>query len=438
MFDLETPALILKFGRFPLHHGTLGIIRSLGSVGIPVYAALEDLWVPAGWSRYLAGKFVWNPDENADPELLAGLTEIGERIGRPAVIIPTSDHAAIFINEYASALAKWFLFPAQQPGLTRALADKRELQRICQRTGVAQPITFFPTSADEARRLAGELGFPIMVKITEPWRRPRPPGLAGTSIVRNSEELTALFRVAEAAPELQLMIQEHIPSSDVMLAGYCDQHSRCLVAVTGEKLRSYPAGAGMTSTSRATDNREIRCLLEDFLSQLGFRGIFDLELRLDCRDGRYKLLDFNPRTGADFRLYENAAGIDVVRAMHLDLTARTVPQTAEFRPRSFIVENHELLLMLKRQVKRPTFREWLRSFRGEREFAWFSRRDAIPFIMMWLRLAYAIFRARLWPAGSHSHTAEPEYRAGRGSVPAHLGLRRSRRANDRRMWSRSR
>jgi len=79
MFDLETPALILKFGRFPLHHGTLGIIRSLGSVGIPVYAALEDLWVPAGWSRYLAGKFVWNPDENADPELLAGLTEIGER-----------------------------------------------------------------------------------------------------------------------------------------------------------------------------------------------------------------------------------------------------------------------------------------------------------------------------------------------------------------------
>ncbi len=256
--------------------------------------------------------------------------------------------------------------------------------------------------------------------------------------MRNSEELTALFRVAEAAPELQLMIQEHIPSSDVMLAGYCDQHSRCLVAVTGEKLRSYPAGAGMTSTSRATDNREIRCLLEDFLSQLGFRGIFDLELRLDCRDGRYKLLDFNPRTGADFRLYENAAGIDVVRAMHLDLTARTVPQTAEFRPRSFIVENHELLLMLKRQVKRPTFREWLRSFRGEREFAWFSRRDAIPFIMMWLRLAYAIFRARLWPAGSHSHTAEPEYRAGRGSVPAHLGLRRSRRANDRRMSSRSR
>ena len=68
----------------------------------------------------------------------------------------------------------------------------------------------------------------------------------------------------------------------------------CLVALTGEKLRSYPADTEMTSASRSTDNRELCRLIKDFLSQLGYRGIVDLELRLDRRDGRHKILDFKP------------------------------------------------------------------------------------------------------------------------------------------------
>jgi hypothetical protein len=30
---------------------------------------------------------------------------------------------------------------------------------------------------------------------------------------------------------------------------------------------------------------------------------------------------------------------------------------------------------------------WLRSFIGRREFAWFSRDDPLPFLMLWVRLA---------------------------------------------------
>lgn len=420
MFDHDTPAMILNLSRFALHHGTLGIIRSLGTAGIPVYAALEDAWVPAGWSRYLSGKFVWSPDENAEDRLLAGLTAIGERIGRASVIIPTSDHAAIFIDEHAASLSKWFLFPRQRPGLTQALADKRGLYKICQQGDLVCPTSFFPVSAEEARRLAGELGFPLMVKITQPWRRPRPPGLVSTSIVRNYDEMMVLFRTVAAAPHVQLMVQEHVPSAantDAMFAAYCDSKSRCLVALTGEKLRSYPADAGMTSASRTTDNPELCRLLEDFLHKLGYRGIVDLELRLDRRDGRYKLLDFNPRIGAQFRLYQNGAGIDVARAMHLDLTGRTVPQSGGFRLRSFIVENYELALMMKeRRARRLRFRDWLHSLPGEREFAWFSRRDVIPFIMMWLRLTYTWLRNRLWPAQPLADTGDPVYRPGRRAV----------------------
>jgi predicted ATP-grasp superfamily ATP-dependent carboligase len=69
----------------------------------------------------------------------------------------------------------------------------------------------------------------------------------------------------------------------------------------------------------AADRRHARSV-----SAVGFSGVPDLDYRHDERDGRYKLLDFNPRPGANFRMIENCAGIDVVRALHMDLTGRVV------------------------------------------------------------------------------------------------------------------
>jgi D-aspartate ligase len=170
----------------------------------------------------------------------------------------------------------------------------------------------------------------------------------------------------------------------------------------------------MTSASRSTDNQELRNLLEDFLSGIRYRGIVDLELRKDRRDGRYKLLDFNPRVGAQFRLYRNASGIDVVQAMHLDLTGRKVPQSPGFRRRSFIVENYDLAVIWSyRRMHRLSLREWFRSLPGERELAWFSREDALPFLMMGIRTVYGVLRNRIWPAKSRPRRGEPKYRIGR-------------------------
>ncbi len=95
---------------------------------------------------------------------------------------------------------------------------------------------------------------------------------------------------------------------------------------TGVKVRSWPPHAGMTANAYVVDNPELADLAARFIKQIGFTGIIDLDLRFDRRDGRYKLLDFNPRMGAQFRLFENESGVDVVRAMHLDLTGRAVPE----------------------------------------------------------------------------------------------------------------
>ena len=47
------PALILKVGQYPLHSGGVGAIRTLGRMGVPVYATAEDRFTPAAVSRVL-------------------------------------------------------------------------------------------------------------------------------------------------------------------------------------------------------------------------------------------------------------------------------------------------------------------------------------------------------------------------------------------------
>ncbi|NED89875.1 ATP-grasp domain-containing protein, partial [Streptomyces sp. SID11233] len=88
------------FGDYPLHHGGVGAIRSLGRLGVPVYAITEDRHTPAAHSRYLRRAFVWPTTGTEEPSrLVAGLLRIGARIGRPAVLLPTDEEAAVLLAE---------------------------------------------------------------------------------------------------------------------------------------------------------------------------------------------------------------------------------------------------------------------------------------------------------------------------------------------------
>ena len=101
--DVSTPAVVLVCYK----HGGLAVVRTLGRLGVPVYV-VHDKWVTAGsFSRYCRGTFLWKLD-NANPEAsLQFLKHVHERIGRRALLIPTSDIAAMFVAGVCYWLASW-------------------------------------------------------------------------------------------------------------------------------------------------------------------------------------------------------------------------------------------------------------------------------------------------------------------------------------------
>jgi predicted ATP-grasp superfamily ATP-dependent carboligase len=411
--DVTTPAVVLKFDPNVMHHGGLGAIRSLGRLGVPVYGVHEDRWAPAAGSRYLRGRMFWRPSPDHAERTLAGLARLATLIGRPAVLIPTDDAGAIFLAEHADQLRGPFLFASPPPSLPRRLAGKYSLYQLCRELGLPVPLTALVGSPGQAAAFAAGAGFPLVAKLTTPWTG---SGLRSTTIVTGQAQLAELVAACERAGT-GLMLQEHIPGgpgADWFFHGYCDAGSAARAAFTGVKDRSYPAHAGLTSLGRAARNDSLRAEITALLALLRYRGIADLDLRRDARTGHYKLLDFNPRLGAQFRLFRDPDGVDVVVAAYLDLTGQPVTAAEPVAGRRFLVENYDpigALAYWRRGELSP--RAWLDSVRAVDETAWFARDDLRPFGLMCLRMGWRGVSRRFSPGPAARHSGEPRFRPGR-------------------------
>jgi predicted ATP-grasp superfamily ATP-dependent carboligase len=389
--DTSAPVLIVKIGHYPLHHGGVGAIRSLGRLGVPAYAITEDRFVPAAFSRYLRGRFDWPTTGTEAPEhLLGGLLDIGTRIGRPTVLLPTDEEAAVLIAEFPDVLGEWFHFPRlADPKLARRLADKQGLYEICVEQGVAAPWTMSPVSQREVEEFAATADFPVVAKNRAAYARRRAPAVPGTTRL---DDPTSLMRLAAGWGEQpSVVLQEYLPqqhSRDWFVHGYFDAESRPQALFTGIKTRSWPPNAGMTACAYAVSNPELAELTTNLCQRIGYHGIVDLDWRLDLRDGRYKLVDFNPRMGAQFRLCESVSDrgehIDVVRAAYLDLTGQAVPQSPQREGRRFLLEIVDLPARVAHRHNPPA-PEALPTGAGT-ELAWWASDDPKPFFVMLARL----------------------------------------------------
>jgi D-aspartate ligase len=375
----------------PRYVGPLGVMRSLGAQGIPVYGLAHRRRSAANASRFCAGTIPAGDDgrPTADPERdLEALLAAGRKLGKGTILIVGSDEWAFFVADHADALADVYRFPRVSPKLARDLATKDGLYRLACDHGVPSPKIAFPRTAEEAGQIARRLHYPVFLKPVVS----RPRG-QWKDIAEDAESLLANYRLMEESPTApNVMFQEYIPGEDAdvwMFNGYFDQHGRCLAAFTGQKLRQHPAHMGIATFGICTHNQRVVDLTVGLLSKLGYSGLVDIGYRYDRRDNTYKVLDINPRLGGAFRLFVDRNGLDVARAMYLDLTGQPVPAVMPWEGRHWIKEDADLIaLKYYRRLDGLKVRSWLGSVWQADEGATFSFRDPMPFVLSLGQLAH--------------------------------------------------
>ncbi|MEU0002850.1 ATP-grasp domain-containing protein [Streptomyces sp. NPDC006314] len=370
--DTRVPAVLLRIDRNPFHHGTLGAVRSLGRAGVEVHLVADTTGSPVHRSRYVSRMHPPPLPGASQDDIRAVLRRVADRIARPAVLVPLDDASAIAVGRMRDDLAPSYLLPPMPCTLAERVADKEELAAVCASADVPHPVTLVPDSPARAADATRRLGLPVVAKWSRPWLLPAGSGLRSTVLVRSEHQARELYLRTEEAGS-RLLLQAYLPPGrdrDWFFHGYADHSGTVRAGGPGRKHLAWPRGAGLTAVGCWTPNPQVQALSERLTGGLGYRGVFDLDFRRCGATGRYHLLDFNPRPGAQFRLFADSAGLDVVRALHLDLTGRPLPDGAPLAGRAFVVENYAPLTAL-----RPA--------PDGRELAWYAPDDRAPGWAMW-------------------------------------------------------
>jgi D-aspartate ligase len=359
----------------------LAVMRSLRSLAVAVYAPATrgvSLW---RWSRYCAGVLnigedgspsTTNPEATVEQLLAAGLA-----LGGRAVLMPCSDEWTMFVARWAGRLSGMYRFPRLSHDLAQRLQDKHQLQSLATERAVGVPASLRPVDGADALRFAGMLDYPVVIKTSAS----RDNGNQ-TAVVSNPDELVAAFRLMDDPGNL--ICQRLVPGEDSdcwLFNGYFDDQSHCIARFSGRKLRQWPAGRGITVLAEATRNPAVEQIAVGFLTDVGYRGPVDMDFRRDPADGSYHLLDVNPRLGGVFRLFEDRHGLDVARAMYLDLIGEPVEQAPQREGRRFVNEGAFLVALLKSwRTALGSPGATIRELRGAemRTFRW---TDPFPFLV---------------------------------------------------------
>jgi predicted ATP-grasp superfamily ATP-dependent carboligase len=294
---MPAPAVVVDVGFV----NGLAALRSLGRAGITTYAVDHRVSALGFRSRY--GQQV----VSADP--VTAIAEIGE-----AVVFPTHDEGLAAVAPHRDELGLLCPFPRD--------VERIQRKRVQLEAARDSPETRYPASSGEAVAAARELGLPVLVKPSEPVGFRQRYGRQAFLC----ETLPDVDVAYERAEPFEPMVQELIPGGDdtlYTLGAYLDESLEPLGLFCGRKLRQTPRGIG---TARVAESVWVQDVVDaglDVLRALGCNGLSQVEFRYDARDGRFKLMEVNPRLW-QWHSLARACGVDFPLLAYRHLTGERV------------------------------------------------------------------------------------------------------------------
>jgi predicted ATP-grasp superfamily ATP-dependent carboligase len=286
----------------------LGIVRSLGRHGIPVWVLYDEHRL-ATRSRYTKQRAVW-PDGGDDihTRYLRYLSATYHLEGW--ALFPTADETAAYVARQHEELAEYFTLTTAPWEQFRWAYDKRLSNELADTLGISHPRTWRPADRDELATL--DIVFPAILKPAYKTTLNQFT-MAKAWPVNNHAELIQKYDEARAftSPE-SIMVQEIIPGggeAQFSFAALADD-GRVVVSITARRTRQYPMDFGRASTFVETiEDEEVAEEGRRLIAATHLTGLVEVEFKRDPRTSRLQLLDINPRIWGWHTLGEHA-GVD--------------------------------------------------------------------------------------------------------------------------------
>jgi D-aspartate ligase len=279
----------------------LAAIRSLGRAGVRTLAVDHRRSALGFRSRY-AEPFL-SADAHASPQrFIASLRALGE-----LVVFPTHDQPLNLISQHLGDIQVLAPFPEWE--LLERVQSKRAQLEEAERADVDAP------KLDPGT-------FPVVVKPERSVEFKRLYRRQAFRCDTQAELDEALAKTEEFGP----IVQELVPGGDDTLytvGSYISRDGTPLGVFSGRKLQQTPPGIGTCRVGEAVWVQEAVDAALRLLQSFGYYGLSQVEFKRDPRDGRFKLMEINPRLWQWHGLAA-ACGVDLTRIAYADLTGDRV------------------------------------------------------------------------------------------------------------------
>lgn len=367
------------------HTMGLGVIRALGSMGVPVIALYyrdDDM----GFVSKFVHESLHVPHPEAEEAgFIECLVDLASRVPYGSPLFPVSDESLKIVSKNKPFLENYYTVACAEWEIVQILLEKNFTYELAQSIGVPIPRTSKPESMDEVTAFAKDLDYPCLVKPVESHRY---YSLFRRKIVKaeNFEQLAAAYQEAERAG-MKVMLQELIPGEDSLGVNYNSYfwNGQPIVEFTAKKVRSAPPELGSPCAAVSREIPEVHEFGRRFLRAAKFYGYSCTEFKRDPRDGVYKLMEINGRHNLSTLLAVNC-GINFPWLHYRHLMEGCMPEPTKFREGLYWIDVERDLPYIPRRIfrQKESPLQILEPYIHRHVSAVYDVRDPKPFIKRYL------------------------------------------------------
>lgn len=359
----------------------LGIARNLAPLGIPVIIVDPEFCI-GRFSRSVRKYYKCPPltDNEAFVRFLERLA-IEKKLDR-WVIYPTTDRAVFTLSQFRDRLSKYYLIPTPEWQITKFAYDKKLTYQLAQQANIPVPKTIFADNIEQLSQLS--LDFPVILKPT--IKENFFPITKRKAIrVNNQEKLLKAYKYMNSIIDAsEIMIQELIRGGPNNLYSFCCLFSDGIAKgkLIAKRQRQHPMEFGNATTFAFTcEVPEIEEFSIRILKEMGYYGLSEVEFMYDDRNGKYKLLEINPRTWG-WHTLGAAAGVNFSELLFADINNEPVCVNSFEKNVKWVRLVTDVPIVISEVCKgRLSLADYVNSLKGKKEFADYSGKDPIPFII---------------------------------------------------------
>ena len=358
----------------------LSTIRCLANLDIPIELIITDTNDIAHHSKFVTEHYNLREFQH-HPEALIDFLEHKIEKWKGWVLFPTGDESLAILSSYLDRLSSSYVVMAAPWEQTRKILSKDLTYKAAEEIGINIPYLYGYASLGEC--INENIKFPVVVK---PIDSRKFVGVFGVKLfvaTNKTELLDCIGKLEEFS--LSALIMDLIPGPDnhfYNYSVYIDRRGEPVAELTMRKLRKSPPFYGVCRVAENINSNRLKEPTIELLRHIGWRGIANVEYKLDPRDGKYRLMEINGRCflmqGLAYR-----AGINypLLAWQEYAIGKRVSAYRNNWNGVWINLTDDLYFGSFYRNIENLSLKQYLSTYRRPKTYAVWSRTDPTPFIV---------------------------------------------------------